>query len=56
MDSENKPYLTRVWPYLLAIVLLSIGSIVLGRYCSEDREPGYRVDWKVDRIENAPHA
>lgn len=43
MDPEDKHYLTRVWPYLLAVALLCVASITLGRFCSVKHEPGYRV-------------
>lgn len=43
MDSDDKPYFTRVWPYLLAGAVLCVVSISLGRYCSVKHEPGYRV-------------
>lgn len=43
MDPEDRAYLTRVWPYLLAVALLCVASITLGRFCSVKHEPGYRV-------------
>ncbi|MDQ0995994.1 hypothetical protein QFZ34_001171 [Phyllobacterium ifriqiyense] len=43
MDPEDKPYLSRTWPYLLAIVIMAAVSIALGRHCSVEHAPGYRV-------------
>lgn len=44
MYPKDKPYLTRVWPYLLAVAVLGAVSIDLGRYCLVEREPEYRVN------------
>jgi hypothetical protein len=35
MEPEDKPYLSTAWPYILAVLVLSIVSMAVGWYFSD---------------------